>query len=202
MLGSRTVIEYVRATIPKPLVIVDSAIAFIEGNENESAVMRAFMRQNRRLAHLGAGVVIIHHNGKAESAKKYRGSSELKAALDVAYEIQGSGDPTRLKQLSLKAFKSRFATRPCITLRFDGRQFHSDECQRSSRTNADRLRDLLIANAGIKSAEFFLPALAARHGLGRDRARLFLVEGRNAGTIKSSEGPKNAQFLTWVGRAR
>lgn len=195
--GSPLVMEYVTATNPKPMIIVDSLISFIDGDENSAVEMRAFMRQPRQLASLGAGVVVIHHSGKAESSKQYRGSSDIKASVDVAYEVEGLGDPTRLERLILKAFKSRFATRQRLSLRFDGSQFFFDEPAGPTKSNREKLRDLLIANPAIKAAGFY--SLSVARGLGRDRARAFLTEGRTNGVIRVTPGPNNAQFHTWIG---
>lgn len=178
------------------MIVVDSLISHIEGDENSSVEMRAFMRHNRHLANLGAGVVVIHHSGKGESSKQYGGSSDIKASVDVAYEVEGVGDPTRLEGLDLKAFKSRFATRQRLRLRFEGSRFYSDE-PALVKTNAENLRDLLIAHPGINARDFH--SLAVVHKLGRDRARKFLADGRENETIRCSGGAQNAQLHTWVG---
>jgi hypothetical protein len=198
--GSTPMIEYVRDTDPKPMLVVDSLIAFLTADENDSGVVRGFMRQCRLLASLGACVVIIHHSGKADSAKKYRGSSDIKAAVDVAFEVEAVGNPMRLQGIVLKAFKSRFATRQTIPLRFDGCRFHADE-QPDGRPTAEsveeQLQHLLIAHPGIQTSVF--ESLAGSKGLGRDRARRFLSAGRRQGLIKFQIGLKNAQRHTWVG---
>jgi hypothetical protein len=196
--GSTIVIEYVHATEPKPLVIVDSCIAFIEGNENDAMVMRAFMRQCRTLATLGAGVVVIHHSGKGESSKQYRGSSDLKAAVDVAYVVEGFSDPTRLERLRLTAFKGRIATRSVIPLRFDGRGFYYDSEASPRPVNVtDKLRDLLVAHPGSGKTAFIV--LAVKKGFGRNQAAAFLEKGVQQGTVRREHCSRNMWSHTWVG---
>ena len=116
--------------------------------------------------------------------------------MDVAYELEGIGDPTRLDGVNMIAFKSRFSVRPRVTLRFDGHRFWSDT-DRPCKTVTEQLRDLLIANPGIKSRDF--ERLAGDRRLGRDRARTFLTDGRAQGKISSEEGPNNAQLHMWTG---
>jgi hypothetical protein len=143
--GSMSVIEYAQATNPKPLIVIDALISNLDGDENSSVDIRAFMRQPRRLAGLGCAVGILHNAGKGESSKQFRGSSDIKASVDVAYEIEGFGDPTRLERLKLTAFKSRFATRQTIDLKFDGSRFSSEQPDGPCQTVTEQLRDLLIA---------------------------------------------------------
>ena len=67
------------------------------------------MRQFRRLANLGATVIVLHHTGKAETSKQYRGSSDIKAAVDTAYLLEKvPGESESLGKLSLTCFKPKF----------------------------------------------------------------------------------------------
>ena len=102
------VLDWVKTCEPRPLIIVDSMIAFHGGDENDAAETRAFMQQCRMLADLGATVLVLHHNGKAETAKEYRGSSDFKAAVDAAFHVSNFGPDGRLDTLRLHCFKSRF----------------------------------------------------------------------------------------------
>ena len=84
---SPEVVQWVRSVEPRPIVVIDSLIAFLEGDENDATAMRAFMHGSRRLADMGATVNVIHHDGKAGSAKDSRGSSDFKAAVDQAFHV-------------------------------------------------------------------------------------------------------------------
>jgi predicted ATP-dependent serine protease len=89
-----------------PLIIFDSLVAFNEGSEQDADDIRDCMDRFRRLASLGATVLVIHHTGKGENTKEYRGSSDIKASVDVAYLLK-SNNPTVLHSLELSCFKSR-----------------------------------------------------------------------------------------------
>jgi len=94
----------------KPLVIFDALIAFHEGDEQSAVDTRRHMQKYRRLAATGAAVVVLHNTGKSETAQQYRGSSDIKAALDMAYllETVGEGMPgAGLTNLRLVPFKTR-----------------------------------------------------------------------------------------------
>jgi predicted ATP-dependent serine protease len=90
----------------RPLIIFDSLVAFHDGSELDADDTRDYMDRFRRLASLGATVIVIHHTGKGENTKEYRGSSDIKASVDVAYLLK-SEDPAVLRSLELSCFKSR-----------------------------------------------------------------------------------------------
>jgi hypothetical protein len=107
----------------KGLIVYDSLIEFHPGSEQSSTETRAFMRQFRILANLGATIVVLHHTGKADSSKQYRGSSDIKAVVDTAYLLEkDSEDPERLGKLSLTCFKGRLM--PGRHFGFEFRQGH------------------------------------------------------------------------------
>ena len=73
----------------------------------------------RTLAKLGATVVILHHTGKAPTSKEYRGSSDIKAAVDTAYLLERGGENTpEIRRLLLKCFKGRLAPAQNFTMEF------------------------------------------------------------------------------------
>lgn len=67
------------------------------------------MKKLRRLANLGATVLILHNAGKTKGSKQYRGSSDIKAAVDTAYFVEGEPHAGKIHRLTLENFKSRFA---------------------------------------------------------------------------------------------
>ena len=64
--NSPIVTRWVESLDPKPLIVIDSLVAFNPGDENDATQMRAFMQELRRLADTGATVIVLHHNGKGE----------------------------------------------------------------------------------------------------------------------------------------
>ncbi|PHM50984.1 DNA primase [Xenorhabdus sp. KK7.4] len=77
---------------PVRLIILDTlARCFGGADENDSKDMGAFVRGCDELkAKTGASILVVHHSGKDES-KGARGSSSLRAALDVEYKISQEG---------------------------------------------------------------------------------------------------------------
>ena len=100
------VLKWVQKTEPKPLIVVDSVAAFMEGDENSASDVRKFMDKLRKLANLGASVITLHNSGKSEGSKKYRGSSDFKASIDVGIEVRNLGEG-ELGMMRLSAFKAR-----------------------------------------------------------------------------------------------
>jgi RecA-family ATPase len=54
---------------PKPLIFIDSVIAFHPGAENGSNETRRYMAQYRGLTAMGATSALLHHIGKSETAR-------------------------------------------------------------------------------------------------------------------------------------
>ena len=191
------VMSWVAACEPKPLIVVDSLVSFHGGDENDATETRAYMQGFRRLADLGATLIVLHHSGKGESSKEYRGSSDIKASVDVGYHLANiGGDPSRLELLRLKAFKARFTVQVETIFHVADGRFTVDG-RSPSQTTSELLQQLLIANPGIKAKEF--EDLSQLKGLGRDRARKFLKIGIGSGNIQTVPGPFNTKFHNWVG---
>jgi hypothetical protein len=190
------VTDWVGACEPKPLIVVDSLVSFHGGDENDASETRIYMQGFRRLADLGATIIVLHHTGKSESSKEYRGSSDIKASVDVAYHLANiGGDPSRLELLRLKAFKARFIVQAETIFRCTDGRFTVDG-RNASKTVSELLREMLIASPGIQAKQF--QDLARDKGLGRDRARVFLENGIKAGTVRADRGPHNTRFHTWA----
>jgi replicative DNA helicase len=185
---SPAVIAWVMSCEVKPLIIVDSMAAFHGGDENDAQQMRAFTQKCRTLADLGATVIIIHHDGKADSAKDYRGSSDFKANVDQAFHVSNFGPDGRLGVITLRVFKGRTGLAGKITYHYeDGEFLRGSGTQDLPAPAADQFRDLLRNNPGRVKNEF--ERLAAARGLGRDRARAWLDEGVPAGKIRREPKP-------------
>jgi len=196
-LSSPIVYQWVASCVPQPLVIVDSVIAFYKGDENSSADMRRFMAGPRRLAHLGACVILIHHDGKSETARYFRGSSDFKAAIDQGFHVaNSSADSSRkLDRLHLRCFKSRYGFSGDLWYRYAGGcMVREDRPEVSERTLADQFRALLEQHPAISKKEF--EDLATKEGLGRNRARAFLANGVQCQRIDFKQTGRNRQSYT------
>ncbi len=172
---SPAVIAWVRACELKPLIVIDSLIAFLGGDENDAGEMRRFMHQARRLADR-ATVVVIHHDGKAETSRDFRGSSDFKAAVDQAFHVSNVGSNMLLDRIRLRCFKSRFAfTGEIIYRHADGRFIRDETPHAPAKTAAEVLCGLLRMNPRVTQKRF--EQLAQSSGIARDSARNFLRAG-------------------------
>ena len=102
-----------------PLLIWDSLVQFHDGEEQSATDTRAFMNYFRQLAHLGATILILHHTGKTAGSQEYRGSSDIKAAVDMAYILEAESTfMGGIHRLTLRNFKARYAPGKNIGLEF------------------------------------------------------------------------------------
>lgn len=171
------------------LVVVDSLSAFHGGDENSAGEMRAFMDRCRRVANMGATVLLVHHTGKSETAKDYRGSSDFKAAIDCGFHVSNFGDSGQLGTLVLRPFKMRMGSCGEISYLYAGGRFIRGDAAEARQTVGEQLTSLLRLNPGIAVRRF--EDLAAERGLGRNRARSFLSAGVLSGAVKRDVGSRN-----------
>jgi hypothetical protein len=174
-----------------PLVIVDSFSAFHGGDQNDAGETRAFMDTLRHLADLGAGVELIHHDGKAESARDYRGSSDFKASLDQAFHVTNyhPDKENRLHTLTLRCYKSRPGFSGTVVYSYANGKFVRDEKHGAvSRTVTEQLKGLLHENPGVPKREFEQLAKQAKIA-GQRRAGEFLDLGVQAGEVHFEKNP-------------
>jgi hypothetical protein len=185
------IVDWVKLCNTGPLVVVDSLTAFHGGDQNDAGETRAFMHRCRRLADLGATVVVIHHDGKAETAKIYRGSTDFKAAIDAGFHVANFGDGGQLDKLVLRCFKSRFGFAGELAYHYAGGRFiRSDETE-ARQTVSEQLTVILRLNPGVTAKRF--EDLAAARQLGRNRARAFLANGVTAKAVHFEPAAKGGK---------
>jgi len=194
--GAAIVQGWVLSCDPKPLIIVDSLVAFHGGDQNDSTETRAYLHRCRRLADLGATVLLLHHSGKSETAQDYRGSSDIKASADACFKLTNIGPANCLERLRIKPFKSRFLVDSEIVLRYSDGIFTREAGGGSQRaTDAELLEQLLKGNPGVTGKEF--EKLAPGKGVGRNYARTWLDNRVKDGCVRVDHGAKNARLYTW-----
>ena len=176
----------------KGLIIYDSLIEFHPGSEQSSKKTRAFMRYFRVLANLGATIVILHHTGKAETSKRYRGSSDIKAAVDTAYLLEPKEqEPEKLGELSMTCFKARLAPGRSFGMEFRKREgFIPCETFKRTKTAMEIISEILEENPNSNQTEI----LALGKGLGCTRGQL--GNCLKTGTWSKTRGPKNATLYS------
>jgi hypothetical protein len=192
---SEVVMNYVRAADSKPVLVFDTISAFFEeGSENDAAAVRSHMNGYRNLADLGATVIVLlHASEKGGNGGFYRGSTDYKASVDCAYLVKKIGKGQLLEGVELKNFKSRYLTHEKLRLQFDGSTFSADKLA----AVADKMRSLLIANAGILKSQF--ETLAVKEGIDRGSVREFIDSRIQRGEIEVTKGERNAHSLLWTG---
>lgn len=194
--GGAGITAWVASAPVKPLIVVDSLVAFAQCDENDARAMRNELQHYRRLAHLGATVLLIHHSGKGETSREYRGSSDFKASIDVGFVVANPGDPADLKRVQLTAFKTRVSVTPAMILEFDADTVTWSE--RSGGGHAAMTRSALIEvlteNPGVIGCEF--EKLATARGIARNEARRWLENAALRGEVTVETGPRNSRRFT------
>lgn len=178
----RLVIDFAREH--RGLIVFDSLIEFHPGSEQSATETRAFMRLFRALANLGATVVVLHNAGKSDKAKLYRGSSDIKAAVDTGYALtpMSTGNGV-LGELKLESFKARLAPGRNFGLRFvQGEGFRPTEILHSV---FDCIAEVLADRALPQVA---ILEIAMKAGFTRAAALASLKSTR----FKKDSGPSNS----------
>jgi hypothetical protein len=184
------VIEFARQH--KGVIIYDSLIEFHPGSEQSSTETRAFMRFFRALANLGATVIVLHHTGKAETSKLYRGSSDIKAAVDMAYVLaRPAQESEELGKLSMICFKARLAPGRNFSMEFKkGQGFIPCEAFKLTRTAIEIISEILEENPSSNQTEI----LTLAKGLGCTKRQI--ENCLKTGPWCSTPGPKNSTLYS------
>jgi len=151
----------------KPLIIWDSLVRFHSGEEQSATDTSRFMGLFRKLANLGATVVILHHTGKSEGSQEYRGSSDIPAAVDSAFKVRRLGAQSGpLDKLLLEPFKTRITPLDKITVQFVlGVGF-----KEITKINpVETVREIVNVNPGLNQSE--IVERAARSGISKAKVR-------------------------------
>jgi KaiC/GvpD/RAD55 family RecA-like ATPase len=185
------VVEWMKNCGTSPLIVVDSLSGFYSGDQNDAAEMCSFMNRCRHLANMGATVMVIHHSGKADTSKDYRGSSDFKAAIDCGFHVSNYGDAGQLGTLVLRPFKMRVGSCGEISYSYAGGRIIRGNAAEVKQTVTEQLTALLRLNPGVTARRF--DDLVNNKGLGRNRARSFLGDGLLSGSIRFEPGPRNAK---------
>jgi hypothetical protein len=187
---SPVITDWIERQLEKPLIVVDSLIAFHTGSENDAAETREYMNAFRAMAYLGATVVILHHTGKGETTKEYRGSSDLLAAVDVALLLKSDAKTrSTFDSGSITQFKSRIQTKG-FDFRIEGTEFKRVGDIDGAGQRYDRLTPLLASNPLCSQKQFLERASAI--SVSRDVARRYLEDGVRRGSISQTRGTNNS----------
>lgn len=183
--AAASILQFVSAHFP--MIVFDSLIGFHPGSEQDASETRKHMQAYMRLAAAGAGVIVLHHTGKADTAKQYRGSSDIKAAVDLAYVLESLSEPDAgIRSLRLKAFKNRL-TLP-ETLRVEYQEGRFDLSEQRVETNREIVERIVGQHPGASKGE--IESLASAAGVAQKRTRTLLDEGVRTGWLTPVSGPR------------
>jgi hypothetical protein len=177
----------------KGLVIYDSFIQFHPGSEQDASETRKYMDHYRKLVNLGCTVLLLHHVGKGEGAKEYRGSSDIKASSDQAFCLEPVGPPEGGRSsLRLKPFKTRMIALNTLLFEMNSKGFEvspgsapipREPVAAPSQPNLRGIVELLVAE-NPKQSKRELIQLASARGVPYHRATAILDGGVRDGTIR------------------
>jgi AAA domain len=91
------VIAWAKTQDPKPVIILDTLTRFMEDDEDENLVtdVRRFWTRTTALTDLGCAVLVMHHAGKGENTKTYRGSTDITAKVDFHFVLKNKSPNRR-----------------------------------------------------------------------------------------------------------
>jgi RecA-family ATPase len=152
------------------------------------------MDEFRQLANNGATVVVIHHTGKGEQTKKYRGSSDIQASIDAGWLL--TAKKRLLKCLELSSWKFREGEVDTITFGFTDEGFQLIDPNFINEDNPHwmRIADVIKANPGLKGVDIakhvpdISPATVNRALLWMDNKHKVFVQ----------DGPGRSHLYFWA----
>lgn len=174
----------------RPVVIFDTLIAFHTGDEQSAVDTRKHMGQYRKLAGAGAAVIVLHNTGKSETSKQYRGSSDIKASLDMAYllECVGDGMPgTGLSNLRLVPFKTRVEPIHPLHLAYVDGRFEVSESRRATEWECFERALRLHPNSSGRELIRILAGEIPKH-----RVATLLLDGIQKGLVEVTPGGRGS----------
>jgi hypothetical protein len=188
--GSESLRDFARAE--KPVLIFDSLIAFHSGDEQDASETRRYLQYIRDLAAAGATIILLHHIGKSENAKQYRGSSDIKASVDTAWLLEKLGDPAGLlSQLRLVPFKDRIGAGKTIPIKFQAGQFLMEQRAESNREIFERIVRTNPNSTGTKIVKLGMAA-----DLGKTWIEQQLLNGVQQDWLQIKSGKRNAKLYS------
>jgi len=173
----------------KGVIIFDSLTDWLAGaNENDPSAMTDIMRKFRRLARLGAGVILLHHADKYRSG--YRGTTAIPAGADMAMKAQKTEDG--VLQIREEKFRMCASWEMDVTFHFKGQytyQVLRDESpdarkRTESATDTDMVHEVLATfhekNQGAGMSQTQLVNALQAYGVSKAKAREMLAAGVRA----------------------
>jgi AAA domain/Toprim-like len=191
----------------KGVIVFDSLTDWLEDlNENDPSAMTKVMRQFRRLARFGAGVILLHHADKYHGTA--RGTTAIVAAADMAMKAEKVKGMLRITE---DKFRMCGTWEMDVKFDFKGQytyQVVRDESQDSrtkteSDADVEMVRGLLAGfhdkNKGAGMSQTQLVKSIQAFGVSRDRARDMISEGVRNNRWRFEGGTRNSLLYSLTG---
>ena len=194
----------------KGILIFDSLTDWLEGeSENDPSKMTEVSRKFRRLARLGAGVIVLHHDNK--NGAGYRGSTAIPAGSDMAVKI-AKNERTEVIEIRTERFRMcapwemdiayNFKSSPwtCTVLKDRNAQDgYKIEAVANIKTVAGILASYHQTNDGAPMKKTHLVDVLQAQGISKEKAVLILTTGAKDGVWTFDPGKQNAVMYSLVG---
>jgi hypothetical protein len=192
----------------KGVIVFDSLTDWLNGaNENDPSAMTDIMRKFRRLARLGAGVILLHHADKYRAG--YRGTTAIPAGVDMA--LKAAKTDEGVLQIREEKFRMCKSWEMDVTFDFKGQYTYrvardqgTDDRRKTDTANeSDIVRGVLSAfheqNNGAGMSQTQLVNAIQAYGVARDKARDMVAAGVRAKQLTFDSGSRNAMVYHLTG---
>jgi AAA domain len=185
----------------KPVIILDSFIRFFNGDEQSASDVSKFAKKVRRLSHLGGTLIIIHHTGKSESSKRFRGSSDIEGFIDQGWNLVATNTSEgALDTLTVTPFKTRILQKPFTIQLVPNMGFVKIEEDRQ-KTGDGKLslftgEVMAIVHEFPGQSQRWITAQATKRGVPKDRVPQIL---KNTEIFTYKDGPKGSHLYYILG---
>ena len=193
----------------KGVIIFDSLTDWLEGeSENDPSKMTEVSRKFRRLARLGAGVIVLHHDNK--NGAGYRGSTAIPAGSDMAVKM-AKNEVTGVVEIRTERFRMCAAWEMDIKFSF-GEQFTvqvlkdksaQDSYQKEANTDSATAVSILADHhsehkgAGMSQNQFL--SVLRLHGISKAKGLALLTAGFQKNLWTHETGNRNAMLFHLCG---
>ena len=116
---SEVIVNYIKRTTPKPLLIADSYRYYFEGDINESEDTRKHFERYEELISIGTPVIILHIPTEGSNDLGGKGSKDQKFYVDAGYGLLNEGGAVELTSLKLELFARRIQVMKEITFKYE-----------------------------------------------------------------------------------
>ncbi len=192
----------------KGVIIFDSLTDWLNGaNENDPSAMTDIMRQFRRLARMGAGVILLHHADKYRSG--YRGTTAIPAGADMAMKAQKTEDG--VLQIREEKFRMCSSWEMDVKFNFEGQYTYrvlrdeSQDSRKNTESTADinQVRDELAKfhekNKGAGMPQTQLVKAIQAYGVPRTKAQEMVAAGVRSKQWTFDGGTRNSLLYYLIG---